>query len=479
MSLFKNKIIKNFSLLTGTNLLIQVLSIFSSIRLARQLQPEGYGLFNLIALQASIFSIIACYGLRLVVIRHIARNNNDARKVFVILIHIRLLTTAIAIFLVFFYNLTLSQQSFSTPLVVAVMALIIFQTSWDTIESIFFGFEKMETSGIMNLIFTIIWIAEIYIIPNAHFNVLVLTYAFILNQGLKSILYYFWMRKSILKKMPSIKFTNYTEHLGLIKQSNFFFVLAIFSSIQNQMPILLLQFNSTVDQIGLFNLGNRILSPLQMMLNLLLTALFPMLSRLAIVNKPLFAKRVKSLMNIIILSGILGSVLFALFSNDVVHLLYGDAYKTSANVILIQCWFTVLFAIFCTIGTVLSALDKQKLLSRLSIIYAITAIPIFYIGTKYGATGLAWAFVIAAFINMTYHWVIFRNSLEKQISIYYSITIFGTIVVLCLYTALYLIKLTFLLKLLLGLVLAILLFVYVYKIEYKNLLSNNVVNEEG
>jgi O-antigen/teichoic acid export membrane protein len=474
MSLFKNKIIKNFSLLTGTNILIQVLSIFSSIRLARQLQPEGYGVFNLIVLQASIFSIVACYGLRLVIIRHIARNNNDARKVFVLSSHIRLVTTTIALILVFFYNLAYGQESLSALLIVAVMALIVFQTSWDTIESIFFGFEKMETSGVINLIFTLIWIAEIYIIPNEYFNVEVLIFAFLINQGLKTILYYFWMHQSILKKMPLISFENYSEHTDFIKQSNFFFVLAVFTSIQNQMPILLLQFNSTVDQIGLFNLGNRILGPLQMMLNLLLAALFPMLSRLALDDKPLFAKRVKSLMNIIILSGILGSVLFALFSDDVVYLLYGEAYKTSARVILIQCWYTVLFAIFCTIGSVLSALDKQKLLSRLSIIYATTAFPVFFIGTKYGATGLAWAFVIAAFINMTYHWVLFRNLLDKNVSILYSIIIFSVIAVLSFYTGFYEIKFSFLIRLSLAVLLSILFIGYIYKIELKKMQNNRL-----
>jgi len=472
MSLFKNKIIKNFSILTGTNILVQVLSIFSSIRLARQLQPEGYGVFNLIALQASIFSIIACYGLRLVIIRHIARNNNDARKVFVLSGHIRIVTTAISLILVFFYNLVYSQESLSALLVLAVMALIVFQTSWDTIESIFFGFEKMETSGIINFIFTLIWIAEIYFIPNNKFTVETLTFAFLINQGLKSLLYYFLVHISIFKKLPPTTFTNYAEHVDLIKQSNFFFVLAIFSSIQNQIPILLLQFNSTVDQIGLFNLGNRILSPLQMMLNLLLASLFPMLSRLAIDNKPLFAIRVKSLMNIIIFSGILGSVLFALFSNDVVHLLYGDAYKTSAKVILIQCWFTVLFAIFCTIGSVLSALDKQKLLSQLSIIYSVTAFPIFFIGAKYGAIGLAWAFVIAAFINMTYHWVIFRNSLDKNISIFYSLIIFFTICILCLYTGIYMVEMSLNVRLIQCLFLLSLFIFYIFKIELKNLSRN-------
>ena len=337
MSIFNNKVIKNFSVLTGTNLLIQVVSILSSIRLARQLQPEGYGLFNLVNLQASIFSIVATYGLRLVVIRHIARNKQDARKIFTVNNQIRLLTTTIAVILAVGYSQLHNNQSLAPLLVFALIFLIVFQSMWDSIDSIAFGFEKMQTSGIISLVLTIVWIGEIYLIPNSAFTATNLMLAFVLNMGLKTLVYYVWLRRKILSAIFPQKIAGFEDHKMLIRQSNFYFILAIFSSIQSQIPILLLQFNSTIDQIGLFNLGNRILSPLQMMLSMLLTALFPMLARLAIDNKPLFAERVVSLLNIIILTGIWGSLCFALFSFDIVRLLYGKAYVTSSNVILIQC----------------------------------------------------------------------------------------------------------------------------------------------
>lgn len=469
MSIFNNKVIKNFSVLTGTNLLIQVVSILSSIRLARQLQPEGYGLFNLVNLQASIFSIVATYGLRLVVIRHIARNKQDARKIFTVNNQIRLLTTTIAVILAVGYSQLHNNQSLAPLLVFALIFLIVFQSMWDSIDSIAFGFEKMQTSGIISLVLTIVWIGEIYLIPNSAFTATNLMFAFVLNMGLKTLVYYVWLRRKILSTILPQKISGFEDHKMLIRQSNFYFILAIFSSIQSQIPILLLQFNSTIDQIGLFNLGNRILSPLQMMLSMLLTALFPMLARLAIDNKPLFAERVVSLLNIIILTGIWGSLCFALFSFDIVRLLYGKAYVTSANVILIQCWFTVLFAIFCTIGTVLSALDMQSLLAKLSIIYGVLAAPIFYFGTKYGATGLAWAFVIAGFVNMTYHWVIFRNLLDKRISIFYSFSIFIIMGILSYLTYAYKIQYSLFIRIIIGIMLTAALFTYMYKKEYVKL----------
>jgi O-antigen/teichoic acid export membrane protein len=469
VSIFNSKIIKNFSVLTGTSLLIQVLSILSSIRLARQLQPIGYGLFNLVTLQVTIFSIVSVFGLRIVVIRHIARYKQDARKIFKVSNQIRIITTIVALLLAAGYSLLHNKQSLPSVLSWALLLLIIFQSFWDSIDSVSFGFEKMQTSGVINLIMTVIWITEIYLIPNRLFTVKILLIAYVINQGARTLIYYVWLRQNILRKIPFETITGFTQHKLLIRQSNFYFILALFTSIQSQIPILLLQFNSHIDQIGLFNLGNRILSPLQMMLSMLLTALFPMLSRLAIDNKPLFAQRIKSLLNIITLTGIWGSLCFSLFSKDIVKLLYGNAYITTANVILVQCWFTVLFAIFCTIGTVLSALDKQKLLATLSIFYGVIASPIFYFGTRYGAIGLAWSFVIAAFLNMTYHWIIFRNLLEKRLSIKYSIIMFSSIGVLAFVTYRYKVEFSLIYRLSIGILLSLALFSYIYKVEYSKL----------
>jgi O-antigen/teichoic acid export membrane protein len=428
--LFKKTFIKNFSILTTTNIIVQVLSILSSIRLARQLQPAGYGLFNLVIVQASIFSIIATYGLRTVIIRHIARNKYDAWKVFIISNQIRAITTITAIIAVIGYNQLAPANSLTALFLVALSVLIVFQTFWDTIESISFGFEKMGATGIINLVFTAVWVLEVYIIPDKYFSISVLLYTFVLNQILRSLIYFIWLNNNVLVDKTLKTSITLNDHKEFIKQSNYFFILSVFTAIQNQVPILFLQFNSPIDQIGIFNLGYRLLSPMQMVLNVMLTAIFPLFSRLAIENPNLFARRVKTLLSLILVVGIWGCIGFALFSKDIVFLLYGKLYEESVNVILIQCWYTLLFAIFCIIGTVLSSLDRQKLLSIISFISAVIALPIFYFGTKHGAIGLAWAFVIAAFLNLTYPLVFLHRILHPNLSAKFSIVLYLIVLLL-------------------------------------------------
>jgi O-antigen/teichoic acid export membrane protein len=427
--LLSNQIIKNFSVLTGTNLAMQFLSIFSSIRLARLLQPDGYGLYNLIMVQAGMFSIIAAFGLNIVILRYVARNKSDSKYIFHVSNKIRLVTTLLAVLCLLIYNIFINKAPLTPLFLLLISICVIFQSFWDSIQCIAFGNEKMESSGYISFLFTGFWVLSVYVIPKVYFNINVLITFYVFFQLTKTISYYFWLNKKILSK-DQTSINNLEINIkSIIKQSNYFFILAIFTGLQNQVPILMLNQTSKLDQVGIFNLGNRILSPMQMALGMALTSLYPSLSRLALVNKELFTKRIKNLLNLLMIAGVWGCICFTLFSKEVVLLLYGKAYVDSAKVILIQCWFTMLYAIFCTIGTVLSSFDKQRQLAILSMIYGILSLPIFWFGAKNGAIGLAWAFVIAAYLNMTYHWIVFKNILSPYLNFGYSLKLFSIIII--------------------------------------------------
>ncbi len=427
--LLKNKIFKNFSILTVANIAVQILSILSSIRLARLLQPEGYGFFNILMVQASTFSIIAVYGLRLVIIRYVARNKFNSKYSFIISNKIRLVTSLIAFLSLIIYNSFLNDKPLTFSYLMLLMVYIMFMTFWDTIESVAYGNERMEASGLLNVLFTVFWVITIYTIPQNIFNVKVLLISFIVLQIFKTLSYYLWLNKVILKKDQSFEIESGINYKYFINESKYFFLLSVFTAFSNQVPILLLNNFSSLEEVGLFNLGNRILSPMQMVLNTALTALYPTLSRLALVNKELYATRVKSLINVLVIIGIWGCFCFTLFSREVVLLLYGEAYLTSSKMIIIQCWYTLLFGIFCTIGTIFNSFDKQKFVAILSVIYSILAFPIFFFSSKYGAIGLAWGFVIGAYVNMTYHWFFLKKLLNPYISLKYTIILFLFIII--------------------------------------------------
>ena len=470
--LLTNRIFKNFSVLTVTSIIIQFISIISSIRLARLLHTDGYGYFNLILVLSNIFLIISSYGLKQVIIRYVARNKNESRFVFHLSNQIRLFTTIISVICLIIYNAFLNDKPLPPFILILLSVIIIFQSVWEAVECIAFGNEAMKPSGYINLIFTSIWVLSVYIIPRESFNPEFLLVIYVIIQCLKSMVYYWWLRKDIFSEDKPHEINNEINHKFFINQSNYYFILAIFTALQTQVPIVLLSHNSNYDQVGIFNLGSRILSPLQMVIMTALTALYPSFSRLAITDKILFSKRVKILLNILVIIGIWGCLCFTLFSKEVVLLLYGKEYLDSVKVILTQCWFTLLFGIFCTIGTVLNSFDKQRLLAILSIVYGILCLPVFFIGSRYGAIGLAWAFVISAYINMTYHWVVFKNLLSPGITLIYTLKLFSILIFASLISLFNPFDFNIFIKISLGLIITAVTAIYLKNRELPKLLAD-------
>lgn len=416
----------NFSILTTCNLLVQLISIISSIRVARLLEPSGYGVFNLFFVHVTLFSIVGLFGLRLVLIKSIARNESLSGKLFKHSLEIRLFTTLIAIGICFFYNLLFSKANYSQIVFVLLIFQILITVFFDSVDAISYGHQVMKTSAYLNLIFVVFWVISIYILPVQFFTIQSLLVIQTFYLLIKTIIYYLIIRTSNF--LIVVFDENEVNHKWMIQQGAPFFILAIFTAITNQIPVLMLELNSSMDQLGIFNLGYRILMPLQLVINTSFTALFPNLAAIALKDKEQFYRNVKKAIILITVIGSLGCISFCVFSNDVVRLLYGKKYADSAIMIAIQCWYTLLFGIFSLIGTVLSSTDKQHLLSRLSIAYAVFSVPCFWYGTKYGAIGLSYAFLAGSLINMTYHWHFFRKIMDGRLTLKFSIILWISLI---------------------------------------------------
>jgi O-antigen/teichoic acid export membrane protein len=185
--------------------------------------------------------------------------------------------------------------------------------------------------------------------------------------------------------------------------------------VQNQLPILMLAERSSFEQVGLFNISFRLLIPLQLLVNTGLSVLYPYLSQLKIQNAAKYMRATENALKMIVVVGSSFALLISLFRIEVVKILFGAKYVGASDAVALQCWYTVFYAVLCLIGTSLAATDKQHWLAALTTFYTIVALPIIWLGTAHGATGLAAGMAIGGFINLTYHWYYFRKSLPGKL----------------------------------------------------------------
>lgn len=410
----KNKILKNFSVLTLSNSVTQVLFIFSSIRIARVLNPLTYGTYNLLQLHISIFVVIASLGLRNIIIRSIARDKTIVQKVFYISAILRTagFLFSILIFSVYF----LLYHNYSNILFIWVIVAVLATSFLDLFESVAFGLEKMEFSGLINLSSTLLWVISILIIPKSELTVNSIFGLFVIFGLLKTIVYFFLLyRGRYLKDFTLSRVKK--EDIVVFSQECFpYYYLGLFTLLSNQIPLLFLEYRSGIDQIGYFNIASKVLMPINLVLTTALAAVFPNLSRLFVTNFKGFIKNVKLIFVLISLFGIAGAFGVTLFRKEVVQLLYGEKYISSSLVMGYQCWYIAVYSAVCLVGTILGAINRQKELSYLSVLCTIIQVPILWYGAKYGAEYLSAAFLVATAINFLIHIYVINLYLRKELA---------------------------------------------------------------
>lgn len=416
-----NKILKNFSVLTLSNAFTQFLLIFTSIKIARSLDPLLFGTYNLLQLHISIFVVIASFGLRNIIIRSVARDRSIVKKIFFISIIIRIIGFLLSILL--FCSFYFLYGSYDTLLFILVIQCILSTVIFDVLESIAFGLEKMEFSGIINFLSTLFWLLTILLIPKNQISLHLIFGLLVFFNSIKTIIYFFSIYKANYIKGFSEEAVDKVQILSFVKECFPYYYLGLFTLLSNQIPLLFLQYRSGVEQIGFFNIASKVLMPINLVLTTALAAIFPNLSRLFVANYPQFIKNVKLIFMLIALFSVTGAFGVTLFRKEVIHLMYGEKYVSSSLVLGYQCWYIAIYSCVCLIGTILGAINKQKQLSYMSIICTVIQVPILWYGSKYGAQYLSAAFLVATSITFIIHVYVINLYLKKEIPYFFYLKI--------------------------------------------------------
>ena len=418
---FSSRFARNWSFLVASNLACQALGMLATIRVARTLAPEGYGQYNLVLTVASLGTVVAWLGFRNVVIRECARHPERSGNLFIISAIFRSVTVAIVGVGILVYGL-ISANTLPGAFPAISVALVVSLSAWELVENVAFGHEHMEYTAGINLAGSVMWVLAAWAVPKEWLTPTSVSVAYASLQGIEALAYI-----GIAGRMGYLRKRAHTDTWSLaqslLKQSLPFYWLAVLTAATNQLPILFLAQRSGQAEVGFYNVGMRLIYPMQMLLTTALTALYPNLARTGNGRggEEGFLTTVQTALSGLVLLGTSGALVISLLRQELVSIVFGKAYLNTADALAFQCWYSVLFAIFALIGTSLAACDRQKLIAWLSTAYAALGLPVLWWGAGRGATGLSLAILISAVINISYHWIFFQRSLPKQLSTSHSI----------------------------------------------------------
>jgi O-antigen/teichoic acid export membrane protein len=420
---------RNFVVLLSSSLLVSLIAMGTSIYIARILSPVRYGEYAVVLSVIGMFQVFASMGLSATITKEVARNQDKSKAIFSTSLKAFAVGFVMAVLFLCFY-VSFGSQIKSEFIVILIVLSLFTQSIWCLFESVAFGMQRMEYSGLINLILTSSLFLIYLLISKESITVEIVLLCNVMSSLFKNIIYYYIINKKGLLTGELIgSDAAMTRVIQMIKVSFPFLVMGFFSMISNQLPILFLSANSGSEQVAYFNTANKLLLPIDLFISTAMTAMFPNLSKLYHSDKELFKEKVRMGLTAISVLGIIGAITVSFFSKQIVSFIYGDLYSDTGLVMVYQCWFTLGFALFCFFGSILSSADKQKTLSYLSVLYAVVSVPILWIGSHYGAVYLSLAFLSTAIINMTYHWYYIQKILPSPFVNYFTLKLFSLIIV--------------------------------------------------
>lgn len=407
-----NKVFKNFSYLTIGNAVSQFLSLITVLKITNFFTPNDYGLFTFITTQGLLLFALSELGIKQIIIRAISRNPERTNDLIFNGLFLRFISVFSLTGLYFLYNEIFGTLTFIQVILIGACALG--SAFWDVLEYSFLGHQKMFFPSLFKIIYSSIWFTSIFLIPGDLLTVNYVVIVYILLNFLLGIACLYIMKKQNLF-IGEIKGFWSSSKMILSESWPYFSVMLIMIPIQSFHNIYL-EVNSTVEEIGYFNLSGRLLSPVQLVLDYALIAAFPSLSALWVIDKVKFNKIVKTGFQYFIIVGSTLAFLFSIYVEEIVIFLFPGGYLPAVQVTKMQVWYTFLMAVNRTISIIFGASNNEKLLFKLSILNATISIPMLYIGSKYGAVGLSIGYVLSFSIMEVYLWYRFKKVMDIKIT---------------------------------------------------------------
>lgn len=409
-----SKLIKNWSYLLVSDVIQQMVGFFVVILLARKLSPDGYGLYNVIISVATIFSVVAHFGMSNVVIRELSlKPETTASFIKKIIIPFRIGSFVLAIIAFLIYNtVTLTTDN---QWLLYVVLIILNLSLWNFSESIAFGHEVTKYSSILNIIVSIGWLIAIVLIPENLLNIKTIILVYCLLHFVKAFSYLLIIAKNFYRpeKFNSSNVSVSRSHF--LKMVLPYIWLLFIVTLGSQLPIQFLNLNSNLNEVGFYAVGFKLMVPVSIAVGTAFKAIFPAFTRLYANNKSEFENKLKLGFNLIIISGTIIAIITSLTSIYWLPLVFGKEYSSAVIVFNLLIWFSVISILDSLLSNGLSSAYKEKVLAFIATIDIVILLPFLYYASSFGAWGLALVKLITGVIFLGYHLYVFIRVLKVKI----------------------------------------------------------------
>jgi len=400
-------ILKNLSWLVTANFLTKPLWFVFFIFSANKLGVADFGIYTFSFSFVLMFSIFLDMGFERLLIKEVAFNKDDVNLYFNNTITYKFFSS---IFFIIIFSVIIIYSSYSERIKVALFIMLFFLISTiflSFLRAIFRAYEKIKYESISIIIekLSIILFAFIGLIVNGLFG-------FLIGLVFGNLLSLSYCAYFLFKKIPALVFKPIYTSIGkLFKNALPFLIAEIFINVYFRLCSVMIMFitNSEV-YVGLFNSSYRLIDMYISVPTLLVTPLYPFISRSFINNKTECLDIINKILKILLIISLPIVLVTFIDSIRINNFLFTSQYAQAYLGLKIVIFTIVALSINMLFGTILAAVGKQKNVAIAIVIATIiNIITNYFLIQKFNYIGACYTTVITEFLITIAYYINFKK----------------------------------------------------------------------
>lgn len=392
-------IVRNSVFLLVAEILTRGLSLVTVLLIARGLGVEGFGRYSFALVFVSLFANLSNFGLDPLLIKDVARDQGRTETYFSNTLLLKLLTSLVSAALMVLIILLLDYPDATTRAVFIMAAASIFHAMTETATSLCKAIQRMEYSGLINVVRSLFLALLIVLLWNLGMGLLEVFLAYLMAAILQFLVGLGIVASRISR--PSLSFS-VPLLKNLLRSALPFLLISGIFMIGHRVDVLMLSKMAGDAAVGLYGCAYTPIEVIQAVPFLLTAALFPALSRAFGSSFDAFKHLAMRSLKIFLLLALPATVGVAVLAPGIIDLLFPQEFASASAPLRIFGATIWLFFLQILLGWVLTAMDKLRMMVVFNAVTVLVNIALnLVLIPKYGASGAALALFGSACCGVT------------------------------------------------------------------------------
>lgn len=372
------------------------LIFFLTIFIARELGPNGLGIYSFVMVIGGVIAAVLELGLDGLVTREVARNPEKTKRLLASSLGIRLIGTIIFLGIMILTLEILGLESTMTESIILLAIYVSIRNFTGSFKSVFRAYEKMKFESIIVIFHGVIIFLVGTLALLLGLGIRGVFLVFILGGILEFLVGNYFIRKKFLK--PGIEF-DFSVLKKVFKNTFPFWVMGVLLSIYISTDIVMINFIRSIEDVGFYNAAYRIMVAPTIIVVPFVIALYPRLSKYFTNSKKDFSELFHKSLRLLLIFSLPLSVFFSLYAKEIILLIYGNSFEPTIEAFKIMSFFPALISVNILLSTSLNAINKQKQnMFFMILILLFNIIANFILINKFGFIGAGYATLVGLLV---------------------------------------------------------------------------------